>query len=126
GSLVVCAAATPAPELFVRPLAGGSVRRLTASGHGFEYPQPLPDGSLLAETFPRTLRPQIVIVPHAGGDPVPFADGQAPALTPDGAQIVYTLDHAVLTRPSMGGPVRRVTDAPGQVLRMTGGADGQV
>src|SRR5262249_5673661 len=44
----------------------------------------------------------------------------------DCAQIVYTLDHAVLTRPSMGGPVRRVTDAPGQVLRMTVGPDEQV
>jgi Tol biopolymer transport system component len=130
GRLVIYNVDVTAVQLYAQPLDGGPARQLTSSAQDLRNPQAAPDGrTLIAEaTGAPTFVASIFSVPVEGGDPVKLFDGATPALTPDGAEIVYWVHGTgrVLAAPRGGGASRPVTEVPGRPINIAVGPEGRV
>ena len=129
GRLVLFDVDATSIQLFAQPLAGGPRRKLTFKMQDIGQPRPTPDGrAIIVTAFPMGMRAQIVSVPLDGGDPVPVVEGETPALTPDGTEVVYSVTGTgrVMAIALAGGGPRHVTQVPGTIWSINVGPDGEV
>jgi serine/threonine protein kinase len=115
--------------LFEVGLDGGAQRKVTgASTYVYTHVNPSPDGKVLfAQEFAVAGRRQLVRIPLEGGDPSVLGEGESPALTPDGAELLFGRGPKLLAMPTHGENAPRVVaDLPGTAYDLHVGQDGRV
>lgn len=103
-------------DLWLSPLEGGTVRRLTSTAAVEKDPHLSPDGRLLAFTSNRSGVDSVYVMPISGGNPLRLtwypASSRARGWTTDGTRILYASSRAaspssynrLWTVPVSGGP----------------------
>ncbi len=84
---------------------------------------------LVAAARAQADRPQVVVVPVEGGEERVIAEGDLPALTVDGREVVFATGagHSQIAAASFGGgPQRVLGELPGKVEGIAVGPDGMV
>ncbi len=90
--------------------------------HDANWPEPLQPGP---DSSPVQPQMQVWSVATSGGTPVALGDGDAPAISPDGARVAYTSDGAVMEAPVGGGtPAKRFFFDRGQDSDLQWSPDG--
>jgi WD40-like Beta Propeller Repeat len=130
-SLVLAAAVSPGAALATFPGSDGVIAyshegRIWAvepytsnqlqltSGPGDSAPSFSPSGTRLAFQRATAEAATVYLANADGSDPIPLVGGSEPAFSPNGRQIVFVrADGLFLTSLTPGGPVRQLTNVPG-------------
>jgi Tol biopolymer transport system component len=118
-------------QLFAAPVDGSSTRKLSERLEHVSWSAPTPDGREVLAQVRRGGRPRVVAYRVDGGAERVLTDGELPAPTWNGAEVIFTRTlaagrTAILAMPLAGGAVRPLAEVDGEILSARASLDGWV